>query len=114
MAGWFAQLGENAERTLGVEKRDPHMVGAGTGSFVDHAQPGLLELGDPLLDALDREGDVVKSLAAFFQECRDGAGGIGRFQQLEADVADAEEADADLLIGDRLDAFKYSSEGVLV
>ena len=62
LAGRFAQLREHAEGALGMEEGDPHVVGAGTGDFVDHPHTGLLQLRNPVLEARDGEGDVVPSL----------------------------------------------------
>src|SRR4051812_44073661 len=96
--GRLAQLGQDAGRAFRVEKGDPHVMGAGARRLVDHAYAGLLQFGDALLQARDGEGDVMKSLAPLFEERRDGTRRLGGLQQLKPDVADAEEADADLLV----------------
>jgi hypothetical protein len=76
--GRFAELGEDAERALGVDERDPHVVRARAGRVVDRPQTQLLQLGDPGLDVLDGVGDVVEPFAPFVQVNRDGAGRVGR------------------------------------
>src|SRR5512135_1482841 len=112
--GRFAEFGEDAERALGVDERDPHVMRTRPGCLVDHPQPRLLQLGDPGLDVLDGEGDVVEPLAPLVQEGRDRAGRVGRFQQFEPDVADPEEPDADFLGGDLLDVLEDRPEGALI
>src|SRR5437868_3885047 len=112
--GRLAQLGEDAEGALRMEEGDAHVVGAGPRGVVDHADAGLLQLGDAVLEALDGEGDVVQALAALLDEGRDRAGGVARLQQFQAHVADAEEADADLLAGHVLAALEDGPEGAFV
>jgi hypothetical protein len=106
IAGRFAQFRQYSERAFGVDERDPHVVGAGSGDLINHPNPCLLQLGDPVLDARDGESDVMESLAPLVQERRDRAGRVGRLQQFQPDVADPEESDADLLVGNLLDALK--------
>src|SRR5215831_14831996 len=112
--GGLAQFGKHPERALGVEERNPHVMGAGAGDLVDHAQPGLLQLSDPVFDARDGEGDMVQPLASLLQEGRDRTGWVGRFQQFEPDLAKTEEANTDLLVGNYLDALEHCSKGALV
>ena len=97
-----------------MQERDAHLVRAGSRRFIDHANPGPRQLGDPVLDARDRVGDVMETVAPFFKEGRDRAGRIGRLQQFEADVTDPEERDADTLVGDFLDPFEDRPEFPLV
>src|SRR5262249_32632005 len=65
-------------------------------------------------EILDGEGDVVQALAALLEECGNRTARLGRFQQLEPDLVDAEEPDAHALVGDVLDAFEHPSESVLI
>jgi hypothetical protein len=76
------------------------------GCIVDHPQPCLLPLGNPGLDVLDTEGHVVQPLAALFQKRGSGAGWVGRFEQCQADIVDAQEPDAALLVEDVLHALE--------
>ena len=56
----------------------------------------------------------MQPLAFLLEEGGDRAGRIGGLQQLEPDVADPEEADPDLLVGDLLDALEDRPQSLLV
>ena len=70
-----------------MKESNLHVVRPGTRDIVDHPHSRLLQLGNPILDARDGEGNVVESLAPLFQECSNRTGRIGRLQQFETDVA---------------------------
>ena len=87
--------------TLGMEKRDLHVMGAGAWLVVDHLQSRLLQFVNPVLDVVDREGEVMQSFASLFEKLCNRSGGIGRFQQFESHIIHSEKPDSDLLAGSR-------------
>src|SRR5947207_769137 len=90
------------------------MVRAWARRIIEHAHAGLFEFSDARLDIFDRVGDVVKALAFLLQERGNRTRRIGWLQQFETDIANAEEADLDLLVGDLLDSLVDRSESLLV
>src|SRR5689334_5082410 len=97
-----------------MHERDAHVMRAGPRHIVDHAAATLLQLGDAGLDVVDRERDVVQTFAALFEEGGDRAARIGGLEELQADVPDAEEADAHLLIGTLFGSFEDGAEDAFV
>ena len=97
-----------------MEERDAHVISAGAGDFVDHAHAGLLQLGDTFLQAGDGESDMVKSFARFSKKAATVLDGSVGSSNSRRNVADAEEGDADLLIGNHLDALEYGAERAFV
>jgi hypothetical protein len=97
-----------------MKKSNPHLVRARPGNFVHHPYPLLFQFANPGLDVVDSESEVVDSFTAFFQKRRHGAGWVCRFQKFKTHFADAEETDADLLIGNLLGPLKDSPEGAFI
>jgi len=75
-------------------------AGAGADLVVDQADSLLAEAGEGGGDVVGVEGDVVETFAAAGEEAGDGGGFGGRFEELQAGVAEREHGGADLLVVD--------------
>jgi hypothetical protein len=97
-----------------VDESDAHAMRTGPRSIVNHPQTLLLHFGNPGLDPVHGVGDVVEAFASLFQEGRHRAGRVGRLQQFQPHVTDAEKSDPNLLTRNVLDPFENRAEDALI
>ena len=111
-----AELGEDAQRALRVQEADLQTLGAGTALLVDQAHALLLGVVQRLVGVLHGESHVVHTAfaAVLLDKRGNGAVGAGGLEQLNLDVAAAEEGRLDFLVLDFLDGVAFQAQDILV
>src|SRR5690606_29813997 len=105
----------NTERRFRMEEGDPLAGGAFEGLLVDEADAGAGRLAELPVDVVRRERDVVNAARwVLLEELRDRAFRARGFEQLEVDVAAAEERGAHPLGGNFLDVLALQAQGLLI
>jgi len=97
-----------------MDKRDLHVMRARPRRFIDHPQARLLEFRNPCRQIIDGERQVMQSFTTFIEEALNGAGRVGRLEQLQAHVANPKESDANLLTWNVFDTLEFGAELALV
>src|SRR4051794_12642594 len=98
---WFAEFDERSIERRRMQEADAARD-ADTRLLVDHLDLFALQCGKVVVDAIDLEADVVKTLAALLEIASDAGIGDNRLQQLDLAVTEREERGADTLLRDDL------------
>ena len=94
-----------------MEERDGSL-GAGPRRRVDQLHPVDRQPGQRGGDVGNLEADVVEALASGGEEARHAGRGVGRLDELDPDLPDGQERDADAIRGDRHDRTRREPQDV--
>ena len=87
LVGFLLQLQKHATEHGRVHERDHRAFRPPARALVEQGNIRLGKLGERRLDVLDQDADVVHTLSALVDESGQGAGVIGRRDQLDTGVA---------------------------